>query len=69
MHHQFINAQLLWQAQAALDAEANQPRPQASITDRPLRHVLVRGCLALARLVAPATVVSRLTLELHHNRR
>jgi hypothetical protein len=42
MHHQFINAQLLWQAQAALDAEANQPRPQASITDHPLRHVLVR---------------------------
>jgi hypothetical protein len=42
MHHQFINAQLLGQAQAALDAEANQPRPQASITDHPLRHVLVR---------------------------
>ena len=61
MHHQFINAQLLWQAQAALDAEANQPRPQASITDHPLRHVLVRGALTLLALVTSATVVSRLT--------
>jgi hypothetical protein len=61
MHHQFINAQLLWPAQAALDAEANQPRPQASITDHPLRHVLVRGALPLLALVASATVVSRLT--------
>ena len=61
MHHQFINAQLLWQAQAALDAEANQPRPQASITDHPLRHVLVWGALTLLALVTSATVVSRLT--------
>ena len=61
MHHQFINAQLLRQAQAALDAEANQPRPQASIIDHPLRHVLVRGALPLLALVTSAAVVSRLT--------
>jgi hypothetical protein len=61
MHHQFINAQLLWQAQAALDAEADQPRPQASIGGHPLRHVLVRGALLLFALVASAAVVSRLT--------
>ena len=61
MHHQFINAQLLWQAQAALDAEADQPRPQASIGGHPLRHVLVWGALLLFALLALATVVSRLT--------
>ena len=60
MHHQFINAQLLWQAQAALDAEANQPRAQASITDHPLRHVLVWGASTLLAFVASATVVSGL---------
>ena len=61
MHHQFINAQLLWQARAALDAEVDQPRPQPSISDHPLRHVLVRGALLLFALVASAAVVSRLT--------
>jgi hypothetical protein len=60
MRHQFISAQLLWQAQAALDAEASQPRPQASITDHLLRHGLVRGALTLLALVASATVVSGL---------
>ena len=61
MHHQFINAQLLWQAQAALDAEANQPRARTSITDHLLRHGLVRGALPLLALVTSAAVVSRLT--------
>ena len=63
MRHQFITAQLLWQARAALDAEADQPRPrpQASISDHPLRHVLVRGALLLFALVGSAAVVSRLT--------
>ena len=37
MRHQVITAQLLSQAQAAFDDEANQPRAQASITDRPVR--------------------------------
>ena len=60
MRHQFINAQLLWQAQAALDAEANHPRAQASTTTTPLRHVLVWGALMLLALVASATVVSGL---------
>ena len=61
MHHQFITAQLLRQAQAALDAEASQPQPQASISEHPLRHVLVGGALFLFALVASAAVVSRLT--------
>ena len=60
MRHQFINAQLLWQARAALDAEADQPRPQASITDHPLRHGLVWGALTVLALVALAAVVSGL---------
>jgi hypothetical protein len=43
MRHQFITAQLLGQARAALDAEASQPRARASITDHLLRHGLVWG--------------------------
>jgi hypothetical protein len=60
MRHQVITAQLLSQAQAALDAEANQPRAQASITDRPVRQGLVWGASTLLALLALATVVSGL---------
>ena len=60
MRHQFISAQLLGQARAALDAEASQPRARASTTTTPLRHVLVWGALMLLALVASATVVSGL---------
>jgi hypothetical protein len=60
MRHQFITAQLLGQARAALDAEASQLRPRASITDHLLRHGLVWGALTLLALVASATVVSGL---------
>ena len=60
MRHQVIIAQLLSQAQAALDDEANQPRAQASITDRPVRQGLVWGASTLLALVASATVVSGL---------
>jgi hypothetical protein len=35
MRHAFIAAQLLWQAQAARDAEANQPRGQTGTSDHP----------------------------------
>ena len=60
MRHQFITAQLLGQARAALDAEASQPRARASISDHLLRHGLVWGVLTLLALVALATVVSGL---------
>jgi hypothetical protein len=60
MRHQIITAQLLSQAQAALDDEANQPRAQASITDRPVRHRLVWGASTLLAFLALATVVSGL---------
>ena len=60
MRHQVITAQLLSQAQAALDAEANQPRAQASITDRPVQQGLVWGASTLLALLALARVVSGL---------
>ena len=60
MRHQVITAQLLSQAQAALDDEANQPRAQASITDRPVRQGLVWGASTLLALLAPVTAVSGL---------
>jgi hypothetical protein len=60
MRHPFITAQLLWQARAALDAEANA-LPQAGITDHRLRQVLVWGASTLLAFVALATVVSGLT--------
>jgi hypothetical protein len=60
MRHQVITAQLLSQARAALDDEANQPGAQASITDRPVRQGLVWGASTLLALVASATVVSGL---------
>jgi hypothetical protein len=41
VRHAFIAAQLLWQAQAALDAEADEPRAQAGTSNHRLRHVLV----------------------------
>jgi hypothetical protein len=59
MRHQVVNVQLLWQAQAALDDEASQPRPRASINHHPLRQGLVWGALTLLALVA--AMVSRLT--------
>jgi hypothetical protein len=61
MRHAFIAAQLLRQAQVALDVEANEPLAQAGITDHHLRHVLVWGASALLALGAFATVVSGLT--------
>jgi hypothetical protein len=61
MRHAFIAAQLLGQAQAALDTKANEPLAQASITDHRLRHVRVWGASALLALGALATVVSGLT--------
>jgi hypothetical protein len=39
---------------------ANQPRAQASITDRPVRHRLVWGASTLLAFLALATVVSGL---------
>ena len=59
MRHQVITAQLLSQAQAALDDEARQPRPRASINHHPLRQGLVWGALPVLALVA--AMVSRLT--------
>jgi hypothetical protein len=61
MRHAFIAAQLLWQAQAARDAEANQPRGQTGTSDHRLRHLLGWGASTLLGLVALATVVSGLT--------
>jgi hypothetical protein len=42
-------------------AAPDQPRAQVSISDRPLRRVLVWGALLVFALVASAAVVSRLT--------
>jgi hypothetical protein len=50
MRHAFIAAQLLWQAQAALGAEANEPLAQAGSTDHRLRHGSVWGASALLAL-------------------
>jgi hypothetical protein len=61
MRHAFITAQLLRQAQAALDAEANAPPAQAGSTDHRLQHGPVWGASALIALGAFATVVSALT--------
>jgi hypothetical protein len=61
MRHQVINAQLLWQAQAALDAEADQQRARAGSVDRRLRHGLVWGASTLLGFLALATAVSGLT--------
>jgi hypothetical protein len=61
MRHAFIAAQLLWQAQTALDTKANEPLAQAGITDHRLRHGPVWGASALLALGTLATVVSGLT--------
>lgn len=61
MRHQCIAAQLLWQAQAARDAEAHQPRGQAGISGQRLRHLLGWGASILLALVALATVGGGLT--------
>jgi hypothetical protein len=61
MRHAFIAAQLLWQAQAALRAEANQPLAQADMTGHRPRHVMVWGASTLLALGAFVTVVSGLT--------
>jgi hypothetical protein len=61
MRRVFIAAQLLWQAQTALDTKANEALAQASITDHRLRHVRVWGALTLLALGTLATVVSGLT--------
>ena len=52
MRHAFIAAQLLWQAQAARDAEANQPHGQTGISGQRLRHLLRWGASILLALVA-----------------
>lgn len=54
-------AQLLWRAQAALDAEVDEPRAKAGNPNHRLRHLLIWGALPLLALVASATVVSGLT--------
>jgi hypothetical protein len=61
MRHQFITAQLLWQAQAALDAEANESRGAGQL-HRPSQPAwLGWGASTLLGFVALATVVSGLT--------
>ena len=49
-------------------AAANQPRAQASIIDRPVRHRLVWGARPCSCLLALATVVSGLNWS-YQNRR
>ena len=61
MRHAFIAAQLLWQAQAARDAEANQPLGQTGNSNHRLRHLLGWGASILLALVALATVGGGLT--------
>jgi hypothetical protein len=58
MRFAFIAAQLMWQAQAALDAEADEPCAKAGNADHRLRHLLMWGASILLALGAAAMVIA-----------